>query len=91
MHDLNGALFLKATFFSVLSLSFAAAAGRRSVVPFTAICASLQSHKPDRNIEVLNLKFLLTEYYSLDKSFTLVHFFVTNFDTDESFNNLDIM
>ena len=41
MHNLNGALFLKATFFSVLSLSFAAAAGRRSVVPFTAICASL--------------------------------------------------
>ena len=62
MHDLNGALFLNATSFSVLSFSFAAAA-KRSNVPFTTIYASLQSHKSDHlNIEVLKFTFLLTEY-----------------------------
>ena len=35
--------------------------------------------------------FLLTDYWPLDKSFTLIHFFVTNFDKEESFNNLDIL
>ena len=40
MNDLNGALFLNATFFSALSLSFAAAA-KRLIVPYTTIYASL--------------------------------------------------
>ena len=38
------------------------------------ISASLKSHKLDLKIEVLNLIFLLTEYWPLDKSFTSIHF-----------------
>ena len=44
IHDLNRALFLNARFHSVLSFLFAAAA-KRSIVPFTTICALLSSHK----------------------------------------------
>ena len=40
MHDLNGALFLNATFFSALSYSFATAA-KKAIPPFTTIYASL--------------------------------------------------
>ena len=40
MHDLNGALFLNATFYSALFFSFAAS-GKRSIFPFTTIYASL--------------------------------------------------
>ena len=40
MHDLNGALFLNATFFRASSFSFAGAA-KRSIVPSTTIYASL--------------------------------------------------
>ena len=43
------------------------------------------------NTEVLNLTFLLAEYWLLDKSFTSTNFVVTNFDTIESFNNLAIL
>ena len=39
-HDLNGALFLKATSFPALTFSFAAAA-KRSFAPFTKTYASL--------------------------------------------------
>ena len=35
--------------------------------------------------------FLLTEYWPRFKSFTLINVFVTNLDTVESFNNLDIL
>ena len=73
MHDLNEALFYNATSFSTLSFSFAAAANR-SLVPFTTIYASLWS-KYDRSIKVLKLIFFLTEYWSLDKSFTSTLFF----------------
>ena len=43
MHDLNGAFSLNETSFSALSFSFAAAAAaaKRSIVPFTTIYASL--------------------------------------------------
>ena len=61
MHDLNAALFLNATSFSALSFYFAAAS-KRLVVFFTAIHASLYSHKSDLNIVVLNLIFLLAGY-----------------------------
>ena len=40
MYDINGELFLKATFLSALSFSFARAA-QRYIAPFTTICASL--------------------------------------------------
>ena len=80
--DLNdGALLLKVSFlFLVLTL----------LVPFMKICVSLESHKSDLSIGVLNLPFLLTEYCPYDKSFTSIHFLVTNFNTVEPFNNLDI-
>ena len=97
MHDLNGGLFLNATSLSGLSFSFAAAA-KRSIVPFTTIYASLLSHKYDLNIDVFNLfvdriltTCLSTEFLPLDKSFTLIHFFVTNLDTVDSFNDLNIL
>ena len=44
MRDLNVALFLRATSFSALPFSFAAAA-KKFIVPFTTIYASLYSHK----------------------------------------------
>ena len=72
MHDLNGALFLSATFFSALSFSFAAAA-YISIVLFTTIYESLESNKPDPNNEVLNLIYLLTVYWALGKSFSMIH------------------
>ena len=40
MHDLNGSLFLNATFCSALSFSFEAAS-KRSIAPFTAIYEAL--------------------------------------------------
>ena len=88
MHDLNGALFLSQKSFCSISvfevvLTF--------ILPFTTKYMSLESHKSDPSIEVLNLIFLLTEYWPIDKSFTLTHSLVTNFDTDELFNNLDIL
>ena len=46
IHDLSGALFSNATFFSALSFSFAVVT-KRSIVPFTTIYALLQSHKSD--------------------------------------------
>ena len=59
MHDLNlnGALFLKISFFFLSSLS-----PLTVIVSFKTIYASRQSYKADHNIEVLNLIFLLTEY-----------------------------
>ena len=33
----------------------------------------------------------MTEYWQPDKLFSSIHFFVTHFDTAESFNNLDII
>ena len=67
MHDLNGALFLKISF---LFLVLASLSPSTVTLPFTTIYSLIQSHKSDLNIEVLNLTFFLTEYWSLDKSFT---------------------
>ena len=53
MHDLNEALFLNTTSFPALSFSFAAAA-KISIVPFTAIYASLQYSHINM---ILTLKF----------------------------------
>ena len=78
MHDLIGALFLNTISFWTLSFLFAAAA-KRSIVPFTTI------HEYMHDI------FLLAEYWPLDKSFPSTHFFVTNLDTVESCNNLDVL
>ena len=58
------------------------------IVPFTTTFALLQPNKSDLNIEILNLVFLLTEYFLFDKSFTLIYFRITNFNTVESFNTL---
>ena len=59
MHELNGSLFLIATSFSS-TLVFAVVL--TFIIPFTTIYASLQSHKSDLIIEVLNHTFLLTEH-----------------------------
>ena len=82
MHDLNGALLLNVTSFYILSFLLPASA-KRYIVLFRRIYISLQLHKSDLNIEVLNLIFLLTEYCPLDISFTSIHFLVTNFDAVE--------
>ena len=54
-----------------------------SMVPFTTLFAALLSRKSDLDIGVLNLRFSLTEYCLFDKSFTLNHFLVTNFNKVE--------
>ena len=54
----NGALFLRAYFLSYASLfGFLIA-----IFPLTKIYASLKSHRPDLNIDVLNLICLLVLY-----------------------------
>ena len=53
MHDMNGALFLKANFLIFL---LALSVPVKLILPFTTIYASLQRHKSE------NLIFLLTEY-----------------------------
>ena len=88
MYDLNGELFLKISF---LFLDLASLSPSTVILDFTAIYASLSSDKSDLNLEVLNLIFLLTEYYPLDKPFTSIHLFVRNFETVELFNNLDTL
>ena len=71
MHDLNGALFLKIRFlFLVFSTS-----PQLFFLPFTIAYASLQSQKSDVNIDVLNVTFLLAEYWSLDELFMFNPFF----------------
>ena len=80
MDNLNGALFLKIFF---LFLVFISLSPSIVILTFTKIYASLYSYKSDLNIEILNLTILLTEYFPLDKSFTSIHAFVTNFETDE--------
>ena len=73
MHDLNGAILLNATFFSALSFSFEAAAKRS--FPLLQQYSHHYSHiNNDSHIEVLNLIFLLAEYWPLDKSFISIHF-----------------
>ena len=58
----NGALFLSARF-----LSYALLSGFVTIIfPLTTIYASLQSHKSDLNIDVLNLICLLVLYVPLD-------------------------
>ena len=59
MHDLNGALFLNTIFLFILLALFVPAT---LILHFTTIYASLWSHKPDLNIEALDLIFLLVEY-----------------------------
>ena len=58
IYDVNGALFLKASFLFILLPSLVPII----VIVSYAIYVSLQSHKSDLSIEVLNLIFLLTEY-----------------------------
>ena len=92
MHDLNGALFLNATFFWSLSFSFAAAAAAKRLL---SLLKQYMHHYSHINVIVTlkfeTLYFLLTEYWSFDKSFTSTHFFVTHFDTAQSLNSLDIL
>ena len=57
---------------------------------FITIYPSFLSQKLYLSIAILNLILLSTEYWPCDKSFDLIHFFVTNFVTVGSFNNLDI-
>ena len=59
MHDLNGALFLKVSFIFLLLASLVPLT---LIVPVTAIYTLLLSHKSVLSTDVLNLKFLLTEY-----------------------------
>ena len=70
MQLVNGAQFLNITFLLVFFASASSAAVLLTViVPLTRIYASLQSHKLDFRIVVLNLIWLLTLYVPLDSSF----------------------
>ena len=61
MQSVNGALFLIIVFFYYLVAATVPVFGA-VMVPLTSIDAPLQSHKPDLNIEVLNLIGLLVLY-----------------------------
>ena len=63
----------------------------KTIVPLTTKYASLKPRKYDLDIDVLNFMFLPTEYWSLERSFTSICFFVTSFDTVEWFDILDIL
>ena len=56
MQSVNGAQFLNITFLLVLFAStLAAAVLLTDIFPLTSVYASLQSHKLDLNVDVLNL------------------------------------
>ena len=56
MQSVNGAQFLNITFLLVLFAStLAAAVLLTDIFPLTSLYASLQSHKLDLNVDVLNL------------------------------------
>ena len=61
VHETNGALFSSANF-SSYALLFGLVT---LIVPFTAIYASLKSHRSDLGIDVLNLICLLGKYLLL--------------------------
>ena len=74
MHNQNERLFLEISFLFVWVFK---------VLPSTVILLpkAIQSHKSDLNVRGLNITLLQTEYWPLDKSFTLIHFLVTIIDT----------
>ena len=79
----NGGQFLNATPLSLSSARQAAALSPAPVIvifPLTRIYASLQSHKLDFSIAVLNLIWLLTLYVPLDSSLISIQFFVLNLE-----------
>ena len=70
MQLINGAQFLNITFLFVLFAAGPSAAVSLTVTyPLTSIYGSLQSHKLDLRINVLNLTCLLGEYVPLASSF----------------------
>ena len=80
MQSVNGPQFLNITF---LIVSFTAAPAvyvfGTVMVPLTSMYASLQSHKCDRIIDVLNLVLLLS-YILFDSSFISTQFLAINLD-----------
>ena len=93
MQLVNGAQFLNITFLLILfAAAPAAAVLLTDIFPLTSIYASLQSHKLDLSIAVLNLICLLREYGPLMSSFISTRFLALNLDGlfDASFNRFDI-
>ena len=81
MQLVNGAQFWNITFLLVLFAAAPAASVLLTVIfPVTSIYASLQSHKLDLSIDVLNLICLLGEYVPLASSFISTQFLVLNLD-----------
>ena len=91
MLDLNEALFFKASFLFIwlfiYLFDYWLLFIYLIILLFTTIYTWLKSLKFDYSTGLLNLIFLLTEYWPPDKSFTSIYFLVTNFDTVESFND----
>ena len=83
-------------YYLFLSILFAAAPTAAvlltDIFPLTSIYASLQSHKLDLSIAVLNLICLLRQYAPLVLSFISTQFLVLNLDVlfDSSFNKFAI-
>ena len=71
----NGAQFLNITYLFLLFATAAPAVLLTDIFLLTSIYASLQSHKLDLSIAVLNLICLLGEYAPLMSSFISMQFF----------------
>ena len=61
----NWSVIFKLNIFLCFIILFAAA-GNTCIIPFTTICALLQSHKSDLSVRVLDLLFFLMEYWQPD-------------------------
>ena len=82
MLDLNEALFFKASFLFIwlfiYLFDYWLLFIYLIILLFTTIYTWLKSIKFDYSTGLLNLIFLLTEYWPPDKSFTSIYFLVTN-------------
>ena len=77
--SVNGKKFSNTTFLSVLFVGGPSAAlFWTDIVPLTSRYPSLQSHKPDLKIEVLNLIWLLVLHVPLASSLISTQLFVPN-------------
>ena len=76
----NEARFLNITFIFLLVGAAAVPVLLTDIFPITSIYASLQSHKLDLSIAVLNLIYLLGEYAPLMLSFISTRFLVLYLD-----------
>ena len=78
MQSVNKAKFSNINFLLLL-LTASPVAVATDIVPSTSMCVSLELHKIDFNVVVLNLIWLLVLYLSRESSLTSSHFFILKF------------